>query len=175
MRVIEAANKKIYERELSSSNELLRGQERIDLGRMNNLDTVLLPHKDSGKKPDDVLIIVNKNKVSAALNDGGIVDASTITLRESLSRSKFKLTGRNLGLVVLSDPDQTWKKPTTINPHSYKFKKVDAIDRTNAPGLLIKDLNEDDSMFVLATPRQGAIDEQISSIVDHFAKVIQSK
>jgi hypothetical protein len=167
MRLIELVNGEIYERVLSQTNHFNQQEPPISRGKTKDLESVLSANQA------DTLVVVRKNLLDTAFNKGGLVDQTTNELRYKLSKKKIR-SGRNLGLVVLSDPKQTWKDPKKINPFSYKFQRVDSIDATNSTNLLIRDLT-DDSRIVLATPRQENLDEQIASIVDHFAQVIQSK
>lgn len=118
-------------------------------------------------------MIARKNLQQTTLKNGGAVDTGTAALREFISRPCHRLSGRNIGLVVLSHPEQSWIDQGTDSRYAFKFKKVEQVNEENQHHMLMKDCKADDKL-VLATTRQENLDEQVASIVDHFASLIHS-
>jgi hypothetical protein len=169
LRVLELANKQILGRELSDSGAIRKSDFKIcpklPLGSTGDIEKVL---KESN---DDTLIVVRQNLHKTDLQNGYCVDPSTDMLRSNVSKSCHRSSGRNIGLIILSDPKQGWvDRNFQKKSYSFRFKKVDEINEANRSNLLIKDY---DNKIVLATPRREDFDEQVTSIVNHFAQIIE--
>lgn len=172
MRVLELANKEIHERRLTCARSFRKQDFKTStkefIGSSGEIRTIL--NKDN----DDTLVIVEQNPHQTPLKNGGAVDTSTAVLREFMSRPCHRKSGRNLGLVILSHPEQTWVNQETQSPYAFKFKKIDKVDEENRHHMMMKDSKED-SKLVLASQRQENTEVQIAAILDHFSQIIKSQ
>ena len=172
MIVLELANKKANAIHLDKDAPFTAADveqaTRKEVGGSGEIDKYL------EKATEDTLVVVKKDKTQTALNENGSVDSSVSKLRSRVFSQASKNHDRNIGLVVLSAPDQEWTAAAEANEDSFKYRKVAQVDETNRSELHVPQEKKADHMRVVTTPQSQEHNKQLASIATHFAELIKT-
>lgn len=121
-----------------------------------------------GTIQEPTLVVYEAEKSNSPMLDGGYYDAAESTVKSIFNGTDNSPIKSKVGLLVITDPDQTWKKAS--KGKTSKLRRIKSLEPKNRNGLIVRSAIAD--ILAIAREQKKPIDEQIAEVLEHFAAVI---